>query len=1203
MKRRQSFTRFLSGLCLLWLAGAAFAAPADISNVPVSQMTTASVRSNLMFILDDSGSMASDFLPDDAGGYSAELCFAYSGFNRVFYDPTTTYVAPVNGSNASMGDASFTGVYNDGFTKAGSTIDLSNRQNLNSGLVTTVATHNISTTVVSVLDPCGSRNSGACTPSKTATNTAVTTVGYETVTTITYTVKTRGNATGKTCSTTNNTCKLTTTTEVEETRTSKPYWVTLNAGATNDCTPANYTPVYTIPDAQKTNYANWYQYYRTRMLMMRSASGRVFANIDPLRFRVGFSTISYTGITEGSDFLNVNDFVTQNSDGTYNTTQRDNFFTKLYGQAPSGSTPLRPALEKAGKYFAKKATSSQTYEPMQYSCQRNFTLLSTDGYWNTAAEPASYKPQKLDGTGELGNLDGVLATSPRPKYDSTGAKNSLADIAKYFYDTDLRTTALNNCKNTTTNQDLCANGTPKADDKTPVFQNMTTYTLGLGVPGILNYQSNYDSAASGDYKDIVSGTKDWPDPLSSTNGGLANTGNTVTSRIDDLWHAAVNGGGRYYSAGNPNDLVIGLTDALQKIDAKDGAAAAAATSTLRPVINDNWVFIPSYQTQTWTGDVGAYKFAVDADGHISVTTASVWTAAKKLAAQSSRKIYFFDSAVTGNLNNFVHSNLSATQQGYFNNLCQSGSVKLAQCATLTTEALKKVTGPNVVDYLRGKNSYEMTQSNKDNQVFRTRQAKDKDGTFYWTPLGDVINASPAYVRVPPFRYTDSGYAEFRNNLENTVKRKGMLYVAANDGMLHALRADDGTEAWAYVPSQVMPNMFRLADADYTANHAFFVDGTPVVADVFDGSKWRTILIGGFGGGGRGYYALDVTDPEAPLGLWEFTDSNMGLSYGEPVVAKNKAGKWIAALSSGYNNTAGDGRGRVYLRDAITGAEVLTIDTKVGTSAAPSNLSKLNAWVEKETDNTALRLYGGDMQGNVWRFDFDHNYSTTEAVLLGQALNPSGSPQPITTQPILSAPTSTVAAVTVATGRYLGTSDLTDKSIQSVYSFKDTLGTTSLGDLRKASGMVQRTMDAAHAVTSGTTFDWVTQTGWFLDFDVQDAATKTATGERVNVDMDLQLDILTVATTLPTPTPCSPGGTSWLYFLDMASGNIVHSELSDTPIIGVVTLMEGSNTSKPQTITLASRSDRSVKRYERPKDPSGGTTGTTPRRTSWRELVN
>ena len=260
---------------------------------------------------------------------------------------------------------------------------------------------------------------------------------------------------------------------------------------------------------------------------------------------------------------------------------------------------------------------------------------------------------------------------------------------------------------------------------------------------------------------------------------------------------------------------------------------------------------------------------------------------------------------------------------------------------------------------------------------------------------------------------------------------------------------------------VMSKMAKLADANYGYAHEYFVDGTPVVGDVYDSvtSTWKTILVGGLNAGGRGYYALDVTVPTAPKVLWEVssaTDNDIGYSFGNPVITKNKAGKWVVAFTSGYNNILpGSGNGHLFVLNALTGSLTAAggafdpsdpsfrkLPTNVGflpvgTAVTPNNVGKINAWVETETNNTAARFYGGDMLGNLWRFDYDDNVapSGAEAFRIGY----TGSNQPITTKPQLSIAktgATSIAVVSVATGRLLGLGDLIDTSTQSVYAVKD-----------------------------------------------------------------------------------------------------------------------------------------------------------------------
>jgi type IV pilus assembly protein PilY1 len=302
-------------------------------------------------------------------------------------------------------------------------------------------------------------------------------------------------------------------------------------------------------------------------------------------------------------------------------------------------------------------------------------------------------------------------------------------------------------------------------------------------------------------------------------------------------------------------------------------------------------------------------------------------------------------------------------------------------------------------------------------------------------------------------------------------------------MLHALNADTGAELWAYVPTAVIPNMWRLADFDYP--HLYYVDGGPVVGDVYDGSSWRTILVGGLGAGGRAYYALDVTDPTQPKALWEFSvsnSSNLGLTFGNPVITKDSAGNWVVMFSSGYNNVSpGDGKGYLYVLNVITGAQLAStpIATSAGDTTTPSNLGRIVAWTDADTDNTATRVYGGDMLGNVWRFDFDNQIgpSGKESFLLARTLTSGGTPQPITTKPVVTrikVGAINYDLVTVMTGRLLGTTDVGDTTLQSVYVFKDTLPATGLGSLRSNANMVAQTMavnGSTRNIPTLNTVDW------------------------------------------------------------------------------------------------------------------------------------
>lgn len=1157
----------VGGIALLLTTAATAANNSDLADRPLSSMANGTVvRANLMFILDDSGSMNNNYLPDDAP--LSDVCFGWVGSNRIFYDPSRTYDPPFNANGTAMANASFTAARSDGYKSNSSTVNL-NDENPETpnvvGATVGTPTQSVSSYV------CGAKNSNNCqVPSSTSTSNYNSTTKRTTTLVTTYAVI---NAPGKTCkNNVSNSCSMqqTETTTVTEGDWGPFLWATPKTGKTgSSCAGPDFDVVRSANATadQKQNYANWFSYYRTRMLAMRAGAGMAFAQIDAARFRVGFSKISEyaNGGANSTGFLNIGDF-----DGG---TQKTDFFTRLYGTSGTSTTPLRPALARAGRYFANKL-SGQT-DPMQYACQRNYTILSTDGYWNEG----SITHKDLNGTVGIGNVD-AGASVPRPQRDEAnggaGYADTLADVAQYYYVTDLRTSALGNCSGSVANQDVCEDIVPVDTKDTNKAQHMTTFTVGLGLSGTLTYDKNYEKQTSGDFYDIKQGTKVWPRPVS----------NTITA-VDDLWHAAVNGRGTYYSANNASEMSTSLAKALNEIEKSTGSSAAAATSSLTPSAGDEWLFIPLYTTQTWDGTVQAFKI-VTATGEIDGSM--VWSAADKIRAQGTRKILFNNGS--NSLVEFTETALStAGKLGDFQNLCPAtGAAKLAQCATMDPAAKTKATAANLISYLRGSTTYEQSAATAADQVFRTRAG----------PLGDIVNGAPVYVKQSPLHLSAAGHSTFA-----ATKRAGVLYVGANDGMLHAIKVVDaaskvdstsGTELWAYVPTMVMSNMYMLADEEYASKHRFFVDAAPVVGDIFDGSNWRTILVGGLGKGGKGYYALDITDPADPKALWEFsTDSDLGYSYGNPVITKNKNGKWVVMFTSGYNNASGVGY--LYVVDALAGTLVdasskIRAGLAVGTPGSPSNLGKINAWVDDDQLGVASRVYGADMLGNVWRFDFDDNYGLPgkESVLLAT----TGTNQPITTRPVLTEIIEgnyKYPVVSVATGRYLGTSDIGDASLQSVYTFKDDLTSVGLGALRANVGMVKQTLNSTRTgLVSGATINWATQKGWYVDFSL-------SAGERVNVDFEQQLNQLIVATNIPTPTVCSPAGTGYLYYLDVGSGKPLLTYASPTLVAGITSIIGSTG----KLLTLVQQVDgKNVSRV-------GATPTSLPpgalRRTSWRELMN
>ena len=783
-----------------------------------------------------------------------------------------------------------------------------------------------------------------------------------------------------------------------------------------------------------------------------------------------------------------------------------------------------------------------------------------------------------------------------------GSSNSLADVAQYYYTGGTRPGDPKDLRLDLDN-DVRVKGNGVEDDRAK-HQHMTTFALALGVSGSLEYSKTYKTDLVGDFARIrcnpLNGgcnntcpTTDasypnctpkswpvWPDPAVALdgNGNYQDTTLYNSARsIDDIWHAAVNGRGQYFSASDPNSVVNGLQTALAGIQARAGSSSAAATSTMEPVAGDNFAYRSSYTTKEWTGDLAAYTID-PATGVFSAS--STWNAQSLLDTKvgtgcDNRSIYLFRAGATNNLVNFswntkacdgagvptgtADTGLNSTEKAYFDGsrvaqLSQYSAMSDGTSATVNQRTAAE--GENLVNFIRGHHNLEGPALFKTNDLTTLYRSRNH-------ALGDLVNSQPAFVKGPFASYTDSrgtgGYAAFK---AANAARTSMVYVGGNDGMLHAFNASTGVEAWAVVPQLVLPDLFKLADNNYADHHRFLVDGSPIVGDIYDSanSTWKTILVGGLNKGGKGYYAMDVTDPANPKGLWEFgwsntcwdgvvsagADCHLGYTFGRPIITKlddgTGEGPWVIVVTSGTNNVnspakTGDGEGYLYVLNAATGKLISKTSNGAGSAATPSNLNQIANFVDNAVvNNTTLHVYGGDMDGNIWRFN---GAGLTDVNLLGVAKDSSGNRQPITTRPEL-AEISGKPWVYVATGRLLGEDDLlpANSTTQSTYGIKDTLaGSPVYADLRSSlnsltmtqvgSGITAyRTIACSVSCSSGD--------GWVVDLP--------DSGERVNIDPKLQLGTLTFASNVPSNSICDIGGYSWLNFMDYKTGLAVSTAL-------------------------------------------------------------
>ena len=662
--------------------------------------------------------------------------------------------------------------------------------------------------------------------------------------------------------------------------------------------------------SEKQNFRNWYEYYRTRQNVAKKAVSEVVADSET---RMGLATINR------GQYYSVKDMT--------NDSNKAALLSQVFSVKADGGTPLRSALENAGEYF-KGSSSPILSEDGGGSCQQNYTIMMTDGYWNSDSSWSG-----------PGNYDGNSSHELVRPSDRDSYSNTLADVALKYYATDLKTTL--------------ANEVPVIEGKDENdAQHMVTFTVAFGVNGEIvpnDSTSGRETDKSGMplYPDQAF---NWPQPQSNTN-----------STIDDVRHAAWNGRGLYLNAKNPQNLIDSLEASIDEIESRTGTASALAFNSTS-YRTDSKFYFAQFTSGSWAGELIAQELSKD------LTAGAVqWRASEELdkVAHGNRNIltYDYDAATnTGKGVAFRVSSLPDEHVADLKTLYDSSYASIYTGKGLTESDFIS----DAVDYLRGDRSKEGASTG----AFRDRS----------TALGDIINSTPVYISSAASSwpdYIEPGYISYQIGL---FDRTPMIYVGANDGMLHAFNAETGEEQFAYIPygvtsTQTDRGLHYLVDQSY--NHRYYVDGTVEVADAYIDSTWKTVLIGGLGAGGKTLFALDVTDPESISEsstnkvLWEVELDGLGLTYPQAKVAKmnDSNGSWVVLVANGYHNTL-DGRAKIFMLDIKTGALLKTFDTEFGSLTSGQCLDACNGMSslklrDLDGDGTTDFIYAGDLQGNVW----------------------------------------------------------------------------------------------------------------------------------------------------------------------------------------------------------------------------------------------
>ena len=592
--------------------------------------------------------------------------------------------------------------------------------------------------------------------------------------------------------------------------------------------------------------------------------------------------------------------------------------------------------------------------------------------------------------------------------------------------------------------------------------------------------------------------------------------------------AAAGGTSTAYSATNQATLIDALNQIFADILRRSGAASAVALNSSSLAAN-NWLYQAKFDIG-WSGRLLAYPINPVTGALAALPSWDASTALDATNWDTGRAI----------ITNKPSTNVGIPFRWPTNPASPTATeLDVGQTTALNTSpsGLADGRGATRLTYLRGDNSLEGPASATQ---FRPRNSD----------LGDIVDSGPFYVGVPSNSYRDSSYRGFRLSAAMQT-RQPIIYVGANDGFLHGFRASDGREVLAYLPSAVYANLPKLTGQGYA--HRYYVDGSPNVADakIGAGSTWRTTLVSGLGAGGRGVFALDVTDPStfseanaASIALWEFTsasDADLGYSFGRPAIVKLTNGNWGAIFGNGYNNT-GTGQSGIFIVDLKTGAVVRKLMTGVGSLATPNGIGSVVA-VDSDGDDTADTIYAGDLTGRLWKFDLSDPNPANWNVAYGSTplyhAVVSGNDQPITTAPEITLHPLGGYLLYFASGQYIDVNDPTNTRQQTLYGVWDK-GDSNLqrSDLvqQSVTGVVSLGGNNFRTVTSNT-IDWSSKHGWYMDLPTS--------GERVAVDPIMRDGRIVFTTLIPDSSPCTAGGTGWLMELDFKNGGQLPAAPFDT----------------------------------------------------------
>lgn len=739
---------------------------------------------------------------------------------------------------------------------------------------------------------------------------------------------------------------------------------------------------------------------------------------------------------------------------------------------------MRAGLSKNGPWSTNPGgTDSKSTEYL--GCRRSYHIMMTDGRWNGTATAVPDTSKRDNATNlTLGDGKSIYTNSNNDSalYRDTSTGTTLADWAFYSWAVPLQATGgfkadSNTLKTSKVYDDapdteifgsttLKKFWNPKYNPAT--WPHMVTYTIGFSQ---MAYSWNYSAISpptekapfgyDGSFPELAKGTLSWPDLFYTSSRN-----NTEDRNSLDLWHAALNGRGRFYAIQQGAELEQAFREIIGKINEEsaplpDKIAGGSSTSGYNVSQNNAGIFATTYSPKdNWSGYIAATR-AIEPEEYACPTkddptktcirfpdVVSGWegkTTANRLDELSSASVdnrlilTWSDETSTGIP--FKWTSNATPGAGIDYSTTQKKALLGLSASDTITDVLTTL-GRNIVNYIRGDRSLEGTA---DTQM-RVRTSRQ----------GDIVNSEIWYTGGPISNYA-MGYAGF---VKAQKDRTPVLYVGGNDGMLHGFSASNGSELLAYVPRGVVGGLKKLTDKDY--QHQYYVDGSPMTGDIKDGDNWKTVLVGTLGAGGKGYFLLDVTNPgnfgttsvlqdrtrgntEAVANCSTLTgtaqqacaaavteNADIGNITARPgrnpaslqeatQVTRLNNGRWAVVMGNGYNSA---NQRPVLLVQYLDGERELkriqaTTDA-TGSGNANDNGLASPALVDLDGDGKTDVVYAGDNLGNLWKFDLTSTNAGNWAVAFsGQPLFTTRGPitltsntrdqiQPITAPPIVRA---------------------------------------------------------------------------------------------------------------------------------------------------------------------------------------------------------